>query len=191
MAPTSHIHRAINGDPDATADLVAALRPRLARMAAYYARCTGEDADDLLQEAWVGLLEALPNVDPRIGSPEQHLIQRARWRLLDAVKRAHVRRCLPLEEDAAERLPGPAMETALALACVWEFTAQLKPVQQAVLGCLLSGLTWREAARTLGCSAANIAYHVRQIQRRYESWNDEGAPVRENRRYGRREHCRR
>jgi RNA polymerase sigma factor (sigma-70 family) len=191
MAPTTRIHRAINGDPDATEALVAALRPRLARMAAYYARCTGEDADDLLQEAWVGLLEALPNVDPRIGSPEQHLIQRARWRLLDAVKRARVRRCLPLDEEVAERLPGPSMETALALACVWEFTSQLKPVQQAVLGCLLSGLTWREAARALGCSAANIAYHVRQIQRRYESWNDDTGPVREDSRYGRREHRRR
>jgi RNA polymerase sigma-70 factor (ECF subfamily) len=191
MAPTTQIHRAINGDPDATSDLVAALRPRLARMAAYYARCTGEDADDLLQEAWVGLLEALPNVDPRIGSAEQHLIQRARWRLLDAVKRARVRRCLPLEEDAAERLPGPDVQTALALACVWEFTAQLKPVQRAVLSCLLSGLTWREAARTLGCSAANIAYHVRQIQRRYESWNNDATPLRENRRYGRRERSRR
>src|SRR5262245_3583622 len=127
MTATTRIDRAIDGDRDATADLVAALRPRIARMAAYYARCTGEDADDLLQEAWLGLLEALPNVDPRIGSPEQHLIQRARWRLLDAVKRAHVRRCLPLEEDAVERLPGPEMETALGLACVWEFTRQLKP----------------------------------------------------------------
>ena len=28
-------------------------------MAAYYARCCGEDADDLTQEAWAGLLEAL------------------------------------------------------------------------------------------------------------------------------------
>lgn len=191
MAPTTRIHRAINGDPDATDALVAALRPRLARMAAYYARRTGEDADDLLQEAWVGMLEALPNVDPRIGSPEQHLIQRARWRLLDAIKRAHVRRCLPLEEEAVERLSGPGAETGLALACVWEFTSQLKPAQQAVLRCLLSGLTWREAARALGCSAANIAYHVRQIQRRYESWNDDPATLREDGRYGRREHRRR
>jgi RNA polymerase sigma-70 factor (ECF subfamily) len=146
-------------------------------MAAYYARCSGEDADDLLQEAWVGLLEALPHLDTRIGSPEQYLIQRARWRLLDAIKRARVRRCLPLEEEALDRLPGRTMETALPMACVWEFTAQLKPAQRAVLACLLSGFTWREAARALGCSAANIAYHVRQIQRRYEAWNAGEPPV--------------
>lgn len=165
------LERAIRGDRDATEALVAALRPRLARMAAYYARCSGEDADDLLQEAWVGLLEALPRLDPQIGSPEQHLIQRARWRLLDAIKRAQVRRCLPLEDEALDRLPCRAMENALALACVWEFTAQLRPAQRAVLACLLSGLTWREAACALGCSAANIAYHVRQIRRRYEAWS--------------------
>ncbi|HET6453664.1 MAG TPA: class I SAM-dependent methyltransferase [Armatimonadota bacterium] len=29
---------------------------------------------------------------------------------------------------------------------------------------------WREAGNTLGCTSANIAYHVRQIRRRYEEW---------------------
>jgi RNA polymerase sigma-70 factor (ECF subfamily) len=165
------IERAIAGEREATDRLVAALRPRLARMAAYYARCSGEEADDLLQEAWVGLLEALPHLDVRIGSPDQYLIQRARWRLLDAIKRASVRRCLPLEEEAIDRLPGRIDETALELACAWEFAARLKPMQRAVLACLLSGLTWREAARALGCSAGNIAYHVRQLQRCYTAWN--------------------
>ena len=78
--------RARAGDPAATEAVVEALRPRLVRMAAYYARRSGEDPDDLLQEAWVGLLEALPALDLGIGSPDQYLIQRARWRLLDAVK---------------------------------------------------------------------------------------------------------
>jgi RNA polymerase sigma-70 factor (ECF subfamily) len=62
-------------------------------MAVHYARCSGEDADDLRQEAWLGLLEALPNLDVRIGDPEQYLVRYARWRLLDAVRRARLRRC--------------------------------------------------------------------------------------------------
>jgi RNA polymerase sigma-70 factor (ECF subfamily) len=139
-------------------------------MAAYYARCSGEDADDLLQEAWVGLLDALPDLNLQIGSPEQYLIQRARWRLLDCIKRARIRRCTPLDEADAERLPGPAPETALQAACVGEFAGQLQANQQAVLDCLLAGLTWREAGRVLGCTSANIAYHVRQIRRRYQEW---------------------
>jgi len=166
--------RARAGDPRAKEALVESLRPRLTKMAAYYARCCGEDPDDLLQEAWVGLLEALPDLDLRIGSPEQYLIQRARWRLLDAIKRARVRRCtpLPLEEAAYDQTS--ALETAVAAACVAEFVRQLKATQRAVLDCLLSGLTWREAGDVLGCSSANIAYHVRQIRQQYEAWSAAG-----------------
>ena len=79
--------RAREGDASATRAVVAALHPRLSKMAVYYARCSGEDAEDLLQEAWVGLLEALPHVDLSIGSPDQYLVQQARWRLLDAIRR--------------------------------------------------------------------------------------------------------
>jgi RNA polymerase sigma factor (sigma-70 family) len=167
----SCFERARGGDRSATEVVVTALRPRLVKMAAYYARCSGEDPDDLLQEAWVGLLEALPELDVRIGSPDQYLIQHARWRLLDAVKRARVRRCAPLDEAAVEQLACPSVEHALARACVWEFAAQLKTTQRAVLDCLLAGLTWREAGNALGCSSANIAYHVRQIRRQYEAWS--------------------
>ena len=72
----SCFERAREGDPFATEVVVSALRPRLVKMAAYYARCSGEDADDLLQEAWVGLLEALPNLDLAIGCPEQPDLRR-------------------------------------------------------------------------------------------------------------------
>jgi RNA polymerase sigma-70 factor (ECF subfamily) len=162
--------RARRGDAAAMEVVVEALRPRLAKMAAYYARCSGEDADDLLQEAWVGLLEALPGLDLRIGSPDQYLIQRARWRLLDAIKRARVRRCAPLEESATDPDAAPALECAVAAAALAEFARHLKTTQRAVLDCLLAGLTWREAGDALGCTSANIAYHVRQIRRRYEEW---------------------
>src|SRR5829696_5442988 len=120
------IESAIDGDATAREAVVAALRPRVARMAAYYARCCGEDAEDLLQEAWLGLLEALPRLDVRIGSPEQHLLQRARWRILDAVRRSQIRRCVPLDETVVERVTCPALETAAAAACVRDFASGLK-----------------------------------------------------------------
>ena len=162
--------RARDGDRIATEAVVKSLRPRLERMAAYYARCSGEDPDDLLQEAWLGLLEALPVLDLNIGSPDQYLIQRARWRLLDAVKRARVRRCVSLEEEAAERRADPAPDDAEGAVCVREFAGILKDRQRAILDCLLAGLTWREAGSVLGCTSANIAYHVRQIRHQYEEW---------------------
>ena len=166
------IERAIDGDPRAKEVLVEGLRPRIAKMAAYYARCCGEDADDLLQEAWIGLLEALPKVDLEIGSPEQYLIQCARWRLLDAIKRAKVRRCASLEDFTADAIPDSDVE-AVDTVCVSEFIEQLKTTQKAVVGYLLDGFTWREAGNHLGCTSANIAHHVKQIRRRYAEWAEE------------------
>lgn len=167
------LERARAGDPLATEHVIESLRPRISKMAAYYARCCGEDTDDLLQEAWVGLLEALPSLDFRIGVPEQYLIQRARWRMLDAIKRAKVRRCSSLQPDEIKSDARPSAEVLAAAASVSEFTGQLKESQRAVLDCLLDGLTWREAGSSLGCSSANVAYHVRQIRRRYEEWTGE------------------
>ena len=167
------IRRARDGDTRATRELVEALRPRITKMAAYYGRCTGEDPDDLLQETWVGLLEALPEVDLRIGSPEHYLTARARWKVLDAIKRAKVRRCAPLDDVAAESIPDTGCENALASACTSEFVDGLKVRQRDVVDCLMSGLTWREAGDRLGCASANIAYHVRKIRREYEEWVEE------------------
>jgi RNA polymerase sigma factor (sigma-70 family) len=164
--------RASAGDAAATDALAAALRPHLVKMAAYYARRCGEDPDDLLQEAWLGLLEALPALDPRIGSPEQYLIRRAKWRLLDWVKRARLRRCAPLAE-LPDGEPVAAPPEALSSACVSAFMRGLTAPQQELLRCLMDGLTWREAGSVLGCTSANVAYHVRRIRQRYEAWNGE------------------
>jgi RNA polymerase sigma factor (sigma-70 family) len=167
---SSSIERAREGDTAATAALVKSLRPRLEKMAAYYARRCGEDPDDLLQEAWIGLLDALPSLNLRIGRPEQYLLKRAKWRLLDSVKRARVRRCVSLDglewEQAVSSAPDEAPDAASARA----FVQALKPAQRAVLECLLDGLTWRETGSVLGCTSANVAYYVRQIKRRYDDW---------------------
>lgn len=160
-------------DPE---QLVTSLRPRLERLARYYARRTGQDADDLLQEAWVGLLEALPQVNPSIGSAEHFLLQRARWRMLDAIKRSHARRLEPLDEVDHPAADGLA-DQCVAAADVEQFERGLKATQRDVLACLAAGLTWREAGRELGCTSANIAYHVRQIKAQYEVWSNGGRPV--------------
>lgn len=171
------IERATFGDRTATSEVVESLRPRLERMAAYYARRCGEDTDDLLQEAWLGVLEAIPGLDLRIGCPEQHLIKRARWRLLDAIRRQRVRRCQSLDGEL-ERDPGlePACQ-AVDGANVDEFKSQLTSTQRRIVECLLEGLTWRETGSVLGCTSANVAYYMRQIRRRYEDWDPEAVGV--------------
>jgi RNA polymerase sigma-70 factor (ECF subfamily) len=162
------------------------LRPRLTKMAWFYARRTHEDADDLLQEAWIGMLEALRELDMSIGDPEQYLICRARWRLLDAIKYARIRRheslsegcgdetiCDEAEEGAPSHVNEQHIDHILASLCIAEFATHLKPVQRTILHCLMRGLTWRETGSVLGCTSANVAYHVRQIARAYEAWNEE------------------
>jgi len=62
-------------------------------------------------------------------------------------------------------------DPALSGASTREFVSQLKASQRDVLECLLAGLTWREAGTVLGCTSANVAYHVRQIRRQYEAWS--------------------
>ena len=165
------IELARTGDRTATSEVVDDLRPRITRMAAYYARRTGEDADDLLQEAWCGLLQAIREIDMSIGSPEQYLLQCARWRLLDAVKRARVRRCIPLDDSVAENIQSPMHENTLGDTHAATFVDELQGTQRTILGYLIAGFTWREVGDALGCTSANVAYHVRQIRRRYEEWD--------------------
>jgi RNA polymerase sigma factor (sigma-70 family) len=164
------LERARDGDPTAVRFLIDDLRPRIYKMAAYYARRCGEDPDDLAQEAWLGLLEALPELDLSIGQPRHYLIARARWKMLDLVKRERVRRCLRLDEIPTDMACPRVLDEADGSAQVSEFVGHLKPTQRDVIECLLRGLTWREAGERLGCASANIAYHVRNIRRRYEEW---------------------
>ena len=164
------------GDPIAVANVTDNLRPRMTKMAAFYARSTGEDSDDLLQEAYVGLLDALARVDVTIGDPEQFLLKHARWRMLDAVKRWRRRRCEALDDEREDLAPSSDWDTEISELWVDDFARQLKPTQRAILQYLMIGMTWREAGDGLGCSSANIAYHVRQIQQVYLKWSAE--PVR-------------
>lgn len=165
------------GDVCSREKLARRLRPRLAKLAQFYARCTGEDADDLLQEAWLAVWEALPELDVSIGAPEQFLIQHARWRVLDYLKRARLRRHASLEDAAAESTFEHAFPRALndglEAASVRDFCARLNATQQRIVECLLHGLTWRETGCLLGCTSANIAYHMRQIRHHYQCWGRE------------------
>jgi DNA-directed RNA polymerase specialized sigma24 family protein len=138
-------------------------------MARHYARTCHEDYEDLLGEAWFAVFDALEIADLNIGDPYQFLLKRARWRMLDYIKWARRRRCEDLEtaavptEVTADVAPGVVGNTLLE-----QISQGLTTTQQAVLQGLLQGETWREVAGSLGCSSANVAYHVRQIRQRAE-----------------------
>ncbi|CEK20451.1 sigma-70 family RNA polymerase sigma factor [Chthonomonas calidirosea] len=158
---------ALRGCPDSRTQqkLIEAIEQRIERMAAYFGRISGVEADDLRQEAWVAVLETLPRLDMRIGNPEQHLLQRARWRILDTI-RAHWRaHTVSIPEGCLEAPSFDPTETFDLIALM----ELLSPLQQRILRALLEGYTAREVAEILGCSPANVAYHVRRIREAYKS----------------------
>lgn len=132
-------------------------------MALHYARRSGEDADDLLQETWLVFFEALSEVDTTIGQPEHYLLRRARWGLLDAIRRARLRRCAPLEDAPEPSTRAPDVPLS-------DFLGRLPRVQRQVALGLLDGQTFRELGEGLDCSSANVAYHVTRLREAHERW---------------------
>ena len=133
-------------------------------MARFYARRAGQDADDLLQEAWIGVIQAWNRLDETIGQPEQFLIRHARWRLLTVARRHRGRMMPPLPQDTPtvdRHLQGVALRADSADAC-----ARLAPRHREIVACLQQEMTWRQIGTRLGCTSANIAYHMRQIRAR-------------------------
>lgn len=164
---TDLVGQAHEGVAGARRKLIEQLLPRIARMAAHYARHSEQRVEDLEQEAWLGLCEALLDVNPRIGQPEHYLLLRARGSVLDALRRARIRRCEPLE--AAPEPSAPPVDDTLA-----DFFETLGSTQRKVALGLLKGLTFRELGEELACSSANIAYHVRKVREHYACWSGDG-----------------
>lgn len=162
------VSRARSGDAPALQEVYDRLQPRLVRMAAYYARHCAEEADDLQQEAWLGVFEALPRLNCGIGDPEQYLLRYARWRLLDAVRRSLLHEpSVALDEQMDCAMPDVPDTLDITV-----FLSGLTPIQRKIVACLLAGFTWREAGEALGCTSANVAYHVRRISEQYHIWNE-------------------
>jgi len=163
------ILQAKNGCSDARRRLVAELQPRLESMARYYGRCCCEEPEDLLGEAWTAVFEALQITNIEIGKPEQYLLKRARWRMLDYIKWARRRRCDENDEDTPGCPVGDFSSEVVTTTVIAQISDDLTSVQRSILDGLMEGQTWREVAADLGCSSANVAYHVRQIRQRCAS----------------------
>ncbi len=148
--------------------LMDAIETRIEKMAAYFGRRCGVDEDDLRQEAWVAVLEMLPRLDLNVGMPEQHLLKRARWRMLDSIRRQRRRQTLALTDihPSAASYLDPRSHVDLGA-----LQARLTLTQQRILRGLLEGYTWREVGAIVGCTSANVAYHVRRIREVYLQLN--------------------
>jgi len=138
--------------------VIAALQRQVRGIAWRLAVRTGMDSRDLEQEGWLGVLEALNILDFRVGEPAAFLVQRARWRMLDAVKRS-IRSRLTFFEEVPDVAVNPQESDPER-----ELSRQLNGIQRQIVHLLLAGYTWREVGGELGFSSANVAYHMRKIR---------------------------
>jgi RNA polymerase sigma factor (sigma-70 family) len=171
--------KARSGDTRAQEKLREAIKPRLESLAGYYASRTGMDANDLLQEAWLAVFEALPTLDVTIGTPVQYLLKQARWQILD-----HIRWNKRRTHDALDDLYTETMteeenhfgtchyrntDDVEADLIVSDLERRLNERQKVILKGLLKGDTWRQIGEDMGCTSANVAYHVRGIREAYSN----------------------
>ena len=143
------------------------LNPQVMRTAGFYSRSTGLDRDDLCQEMRLGILLGLQQVDLEIGDPLYYLCLRGRWRVLEFIRRSRdQRKTQPLAVDPACGTRTDAF--AYAHWIVDRLGGSLPPRQQFILDGLLAGARQDEMANVLGCTPANVAYHVRRIREQYQ-----------------------
>jgi len=92
--------------------------------------------------------------------------------MLDYIKRSARSRSAP---GAGWDTPAEAdVATGIAnQSFVQWLTRSGSPVQSVVLTGLLQGRTFREVAGALGCTSANVAYHIRLIRQRARQVMDE------------------
>ncbi|MGE5532309.1 MAG: RNA polymerase sigma factor [Bacteroidota bacterium] len=159
------IAKAQMGCPRARTQLATLLRPRLTSMARFYARKTYLDFDDLLQEAWCAVFEALPQTNLTIGQPEEYLMRRARWAVLDYLKWSVRRQMDPLEDWNEGSGPDTPASDTVTQVTVEKLARALTPIQQNIVKLLLDGETCTSAAQSLGCTTANVSYHLGQVRR--------------------------
>jgi len=164
MSLVQVIERAREGDHRAREQIHELLRDRVARTAGHYANLTGMDRDDLQQEMWLGLLIGLQQVNVNIGDPLYYLFLRGKWRLLEAVRRSERERADSLDTGIVvpdrARFEDEVFSRWLAL----KLSDRLRGPQRLILQGLLQGRRQEELAETLGCTAANVSYHVRKIR---------------------------
>ena len=167
--------RAREGEGAAIAAVVDGLRPRIARLAGYYASRCPEEAGDLEQEAWIAILEAIPQVRLGVGDPRQYLVKVGKWRMLNFINEQADRRHEEFLDDYDEAIPSGAEAQASAGHLLDRIFERLSDRQAVILRALLAGHTCAETARLLECSTANIAWHMRKIREVYEDLTERSA----------------
>jgi RNA polymerase sigma factor (sigma-70 family) len=167
MSISQVVERARQGDDAARQQISDMLRDRVLRTAGHYASITGMDREDLQQEMWLGMLLGLQHVDVTIGDPLCYLFLRGKWRLLEAIRRSERERTESLDAGAAMLERASFEEEVGSRWLALRLASRLRGPQRMILEGLMQGYLQEELAQSLGCTAANVSYHVRKIREGY------------------------
>lgn len=160
------------GDKSARQTVVNELNQRISSQAFHYAQLTGMDRDDLTQEGWLGVFQGLTVVNTAIGNPFAYLFMRGKWQMGEAIHRSARARHYWLDETIADQDKDPT-DACLAM---WQRTAtrlKLSPIQVDIFDWLLAGYSQQSMADILGCTPANVSYHVKRIRQVYRQLTEE------------------
>jgi DNA-directed RNA polymerase specialized sigma24 family protein len=142
------------------------LQPRLRR--AIISRFGLHDADDLVQEANVGIIERASADPTYLVQQPAYVVRAGLWRAGDALRRelAYQKRTAPLEAtgERASGAPASAPDLLEAIA-VREAVAGLSATQRAVAAGLAAGQRRKEIAAALGVRPQSLAWHYGKLRR--------------------------
>ncbi len=168
------IVKAAAGNDEAFGQIVRRMEP-LIHDQIHRLPCEGLEAEDLAQEALIGLLAAVRSYRPEGGATfTTYATTCIRHRLLDAIRRRGDQTVneVPLEEDAD--LPDASADPALRVQeqedidrLLSQLKGRLTPMEYQVLLLRLSDCSYEEIATRIGTSKKSVDNAVQRIRRKF------------------------
>ena len=162
------------GEEEAYSALVLRLLPFVRRQATNY-KCTELEADDLLQEGFIGMLSAVRKFDCTAQKPFLPYVCRSiQNSMLSALRKTAGAKgqavTVPLEEDLVE-FSAPSLEEMQDLReeceSVWQHvTTRLSNTEKQVLRFFLNGLSYEEIAMQLAMNAKSVDNALQRVRRK-------------------------
>ena len=171
------ITQAAAGDQEAFGQIVRRMEP-LIHDQIHRLRCNGIEAEDLAQEALIGLLAAVRSYRPDGGATfTTYATTCIRHRLLDVLRRSGDKATneVPLEEDV--ELPDDSADPALRVqeqaeleGLLARLKERLTPMEYQVLLLRLSNLSYEEIATRLSTNKKAVDNAVQRLRRKFSTW---------------------
>lgn len=155
-------------------------------------RAVGLEQDDLLQEAYLGLLKAIRSFCPEKGVPFSAFAGICMKRqLISVIRRQNAGKNCPLNDSVSLeeteltealpdwRQPGPEAAVILAEESRWrkeQVVTLLSPLEKEALQLYLKGFSYEEMAKRLQCPKKSVDNALQRVRRKLQKARNHGNP---------------